>query len=75
MYIIRNKSIYKIEILYPSKRGTSVWAKCENIKKKKLVSLMKIYETYNEAEKVLEKMKKKKVKKNVMHQNNEVSNY
>ena len=64
MYIIRNDSIYRIEILYLSKRGTSVWVKCENIKKKKLVSLMKIYETYEEAEKILEKMKvKKKVKK------------
>lgn len=64
MYIIRNDSIYKIKILHPSKRGTSVWVKCENIKKKKLVSLMKIYETYEEAEKILEKMKaKKKVKK------------
>jgi len=64
MYIIRNDSIYRIEILYLSKRGTSVWVKCENIKKKKLVSLMKIYETYEEAEKTLEKMKvKKKVKK------------
>jgi len=49
MWCVRNKQIYKVEIIKPSNRGTGFWCKIENFKKAKLISASKLFLIKEEA--------------------------
>lgn len=66
MYAIRENKVCKVEVVKESHRGTAVWCKLEGMTKNKLISYSKIFDTQEDALKVLREtllIKKEKERK------------
>lgn len=64
MYCVRDNKVEKIEIVKENKRCTGAWCKFEGVKKPKLVSYSKMFETKEEANKCIKDKNKSKALKN-----------
>jgi hypothetical protein len=54
MFTIRNNKIFKIDkIVKSSKRGTSLWCQLQGYNKYYLISCLKIYDSFSQAQNTL----------------------
>jgi hypothetical protein len=57
LYVLRNYEIYHAELIKPSRKNKGWWCRLNNYKKLKLVSLSNMFDTFEDANIMLEKLK------------------